>query len=132
MPKRVLALIATVMMGASLVFPWSASAHDIDVKKATELAKEYARGIIKEGRGYITFAWRCKKLYPGHNHVVQCTLEYKNAKDKAAGVYTCKEVIELFMLAHSRTSNRPEYRIAGRHISSRPCGSRWLTDGWVD
>lgn len=125
MLKRVLVLIATVVMVASLVFTLSASAHNIDLPKARELAKEYARSIIKEGRGYVTYSWRCGKMFPGHNHFVQCEIEYKNAKDKAAGTYTCKEVIQIKFPAHAR-SNTHTYSYTMLHTSGNTCGSRKL------
>jgi hypothetical protein len=42
--RRVLVLIAALSMGISLVFSSTASAHNINLPKARELAKEYARG----------------------------------------------------------------------------------------
>ncbi len=123
--KSILAGIAVVVMGTSLVFSGSASAHNIDLPKARELAKEYARGIIKEGRGYINYAWRCKSMFSGHNHYVQCEIEYKTAKDKAAGVYSCKEVIQVILQAHG-SSNTHNYSYLMKHTSGNRCGSRNL------
>jgi hypothetical protein len=43
--RRVLAGIAAILMGASLVFAWSASAHNISLEGSRETAREYARQI---------------------------------------------------------------------------------------
>jgi hypothetical protein len=126
--KRVIVGIAVLLMVASLVFPWSASAHNIDVKKATEVAKEYAREVIKESQGkYLHFKWRCGRMYPGHNHYVGCTIEYQNAKDKAAGVYTCKETININMKPNR---GKDIYDLYASHTSFR-CGNRILKDNKV-
>jgi hypothetical protein len=124
--RRVLALVAAIVMGASLVFTLSASAHNIDVAKARELAREYARQM-RDGSGgkYTNYTTRCGAMFPNHNHLVSCTIQYYNAKDKAAGVYTCKEKIQLHMGSHSRSNE--DYRILGNHISSQ-CGSRTLNN----
>jgi hypothetical protein len=42
--RSVLVGVAALSMGVSLVFTPSTSAHNIDLPKARELAKEYARG----------------------------------------------------------------------------------------
>jgi hypothetical protein len=126
MPRRVLALIATVVMGASLIFTWSTSAHNIDLAKAREAIREYARGVRNEpGRGYVHYSTDCQKMFPGHNHRVRCVVSYQNEKDSAAGVYTCREAIEVLMPPHSSSS--PElYLLAARHTSANTCGSRRL------
>jgi hypothetical protein len=113
-------------MGASLVFSGSTSAHNIDVKKAREVIREYARGVRDQSGGkYIHFSTRCGAMFPNHNHYARCTVEYQNAKDSAAGVYTCKEKIQLHMGSHSRSNE--DFRILGNHISSQ-CGSRTLNN----
>ena len=125
--RRVLAGIAALLMGASLVFTSSTSAHNIDVEKARELAREYARQMRDESGGkYTNYTTRCGAMYPNHNHLVSCTIQYYNAKDKAADVYTCKETIQLNMRAHSQTRGYQLFEIYGKH-TSRPCGSRELT-----
>lgn len=123
--RRVIVAMAVLSMGASLVFSVNVSAHNIDVKKATEVAKEYAREVIKESQGkYRHFKWRCGRMYPGHNHYVGCTLEYQNDKDKAAGVYTCKETININMIPNR---GKDIYDLYASHTSFR-CGNRILKD----
>jgi hypothetical protein len=60
--RRVLAGIVAMLMGASLVFSGSASAHNIDLAKARDLARNYARSIRDESGGkylhYTTDGWR--------------------------------------------------------------------------
>ncbi len=123
--KRVLAGIAVLLMGASLVFSSNVSAHNIDLAKAWELARDYARQVRSESGGkYLHYSTNCVRAYPNHNHIVRCLIEYQNAKDTAAGVYTCRENIEIFLSAHG--GNLPDYRISGRHTSNSICGSRPL------
>jgi hypothetical protein len=64
-------------------------------------------------------------MYPGHNHFVQCEIEYKTAKDKALGTYTCKEVIQIKFHAHG-SSNTHNYFYLMMHTSGNRCGSRKL------
>jgi hypothetical protein len=129
MLKRVLVLIAALSMGASLVFTSSAIAHNIDLDKAWELARNYARSVREESNGkYLHYTTNCVKAFPGHNHFVRCVIEYQNAKDTAAGVYTCKETIELYMVPHDYGRDGPVYTIYARHTSSNKCGSLRLKD----
>ncbi len=58
--RKVLAGIAAIVMGASLVFTLSASAHDIDVEKAREMSRDYARTVHKE-RNYLHYKMNCNK-----------------------------------------------------------------------
>jgi hypothetical protein len=124
--RKVLAVIAALLMGASLVFSGSASAHNIDVKKAREVIREYARSVRDQSGGkYIHFSTRCGAMFPNHNHYARCTVEYQNAKDSAAGVYTCKETIEVFMRPNGGPGRRgPDiYDIYAKHTSFA-CGGR--------
>lgn len=58
--RRVLAGIAVMLMGASLVFMLSASAHNIDLDKAWALARDYARIVRKESpKRYLHYATNC-------------------------------------------------------------------------
>lgn len=130
MLRRSLACIAALLMVASLVFTRSTSAHNIDVKKARELVRDYARGVRDQSGGkYLHYSTRCTRSNPGHNHYVSCVVEYQNAKDKAAGVYTCKETLIIFLQAHSGSVE--DYRIVGRHASNNTCGSRRLNPNQV-
>jgi hypothetical protein len=123
--RRVLAGIAVLLMGASLVFTSSASAHNIDVAKAREIARDYARQVRDESGGkYLHYGTTCTRNFPNHNHSARCTINYYNAKDKAAGVYTCRETIEIFLSPHG--DSLPDYRISGRHTSNSNCGGRRL------
>jgi hypothetical protein len=124
--RRALTGIAVLLMGASLVFTGSTSAHNIDLVKARDLARNYARSVRDESGGkYLHFSTSCKRNFPGHNHSVRCVLEYQNAKDRASGVYTCKETIELYMSPHL-SSGEMGYNIMGRHTSLNGCGNRRL------
>jgi hypothetical protein len=62
---RVLAGIAAILMGASLIFSVNVSAHNIDVKKARELVRDYARGV-RDGSGgkYIHYSTRSPDRTP--------------------------------------------------------------------
>ena len=127
--RRILAGVATVLMGASLVFTSTVFAHNTDLAKAWELTRDYARSVRAESGGkYLHYSTNCVRAFPGHNHIVRCVIEYQNAKDTAARVYTCKETIELKMKAHSQTGGYPVYTIYGQHTSNNKCGSRWLTE----
>lgn len=129
--RSVLAGIIAVLMGASLVFTGSASAHNIDLAKAKVLARDYARTVREESGGkYIYSAWSCVNAFPDHNHFVRCTIQHQNAADRAAGVYTCKESIELYMKPHDwyLKSEGLSYFIFAKHTSANPCGRIRLND----
>lgn len=124
--RKVLTGMATLLMGASLVFPWNTSAHNIDLDKAWEAARNYARKVRKESSGkYLHYSTNCVRAFPGHNHIVRCLIDFQNAKDAAAGVYTCRESIEILMLPHSR-SGQMNYDLRWMHTSTNQCGSRRL------
>jgi hypothetical protein len=124
--RRILAGVAAILMGASLVFSGSVSAHDIDVKKARELVREYARSVRDQSGGkYIHFSTRCTAMFPNHNHYASCIAEYQNAKDTAAGVYTCKEMITVFFSNHN-SRDASSYYYFMTHASGNRCGSRRL------
>ena len=121
--RRVLAGITALLMGSSLVFTGDASAHNIDLAKARDLARIYARGV-RDGSGgkYLHYTTSCRKNFPGHNHSARCTIQYQNAQDAAAGVYTCKEIIELAMGPHRRSDDSFDYDIYANHVSNNWCG----------
>lgn len=127
--RKVLAMIATISMGASLIFTSSTSAHNIDLAKAREVAREYARTVRAESGGkFLHYSTNCVRAFPGgHNHYVRCLIEYQNEKDTAAGVYTCKETIEVYMKPNGGPGNRgPDiYTLYAKHTSF-PCGRRKL------
>jgi hypothetical protein len=125
--RRALTGIAALLMGASLVFTGSTSAHNIDLAKARELARTYAQSVRGESGGkYLHYKTKCARNFPGHNHSVRCVIEYQNASDAAKGVYTCKESIELAFPPHDRSSNQMTYEIYANHASNNQCGSRRL------
>jgi len=136
MLRRVLVLIAALSMGASFIFTWRTSAHNIDLAKAKELVRDYARAVRAESKGmyvddpngYIHSTWGCVNAFPNHNHIVRCGVQHQIARDKAAGVYTCRETLELYMAPHSGGKYGPIYRIYARHTSGNTCGGRYLKD----
>jgi hypothetical protein len=122
--RRVLAGAAAILMGVSLVFTGSTSAHDIDLLKARESAREYARRVRDNSGGkYLHYSTKCRAMFPGHNHYVSCVIDYQNAKDKAAGVYTCRESIKIYMFPHSVGLN---YTLVGDHSSNNNCGGYFV------
>jgi len=116
-------IIAVLLMGASFIFMRRASAHNIDLAKAKVLARDYARKVRYESKGvYIHSRWSCVNAFPKHNHYVRCLIEHQNAADKAAGVYTCKETIELYM-APDDWQEGLVYSIWAKHTSADHCGN---------
>jgi len=117
-------IIAVLLMGASFIFMRRASAHNIDLAKAKVLARDYARKVREESGGkYIRSTWNCVNAFPNHNHYVRCVIQHQNAADKATGVYTCKESIELYMSPDDLSKAGPAYMIYARHTSRNQCGS---------
>ena len=122
--RKLLAGVAAILMGASLVFSGSASAHDVDLKKAREVTREYARSVRAASNGrYLHYSTRCRKLFP---HIVQCEIEYQNAQDTAKGVYTCKEGITVYFRPHSSAGE--DYTLYGKHHSANACGGTFLNN----
>jgi len=124
----ILAVIATVLMSAGLVFAADALAHNIDLEKAWEKARDYARVKRSDpGRTYKHYATDCVEAFPGHNHIVRCTVSYQNPKDKERGKWTCSERIEVYLEAHGRSGPGGIYERFGsdvmhiRHTSQRQC-----------
>jgi hypothetical protein len=123
--------IAAMLMGASLFFTWSTSAHNIDLAKARDVAREYARKVRDESGGkYLHYSTSCKKAFPGHNHVVYCTIDYQNATDTEKGVYTCRETIQIFMWSHDR-DGAGNFDLYGSHRSKFPCGKIYLHETYM-
>jgi hypothetical protein len=122
MRRILVAGVVALLMGASLIFSGSASAHNIDLAKARETARDFARAIRAQSNGnLIHYSTNCVRAFPGHNHIVRCNIEYQNAKDTEKGVYTCKESVEIFVDSHSRGSGE-DYRTFVRHTSRNRCG----------
>ncbi len=121
-----ISLVIIFLLGASLVFPLSASAHNIDVKKAREVIRNYAQKVRDESGGkYAHYSTSCVAAFPGHNHIARCVVDYKNEADTKKGVYTCRELIEVKLWAHDAGIN---YTPRGVHVSP-PCGN--VTLDWT-
>lgn len=124
--RRVLAGLAAILIGASLIFSPRVSSHNIDLAKARDVAREYARKVRDESGGkYLHYSTSCKKAFPGHNHVAYCTIDYQNATDAEKGVYTCRETIQIFMWAH-RSDGSYNFALLGSHRSGNVCGKIYL------
>jgi len=124
--RRILTGIAVLMMGASLFSSRRAEAHNIDLEKAQEMARVYARLVRTQSGGkYLHYSTKCGKAFPGHNHVVRCTIDYQNESDTQKGVYTCRETIELFHRSHRTYGG--DYLIFGNHSSTK-CGNFYLKE----
>ena len=119
--RRVLAGIAAILMGASFIFSGNVSAHNIDLVKAREVARNYARQVRDESGGkYLHFSTNCVRAFPGHNHIVRCLIDYQNAADAKKGVYTCRELIEIKMKPHN--GDEVNFDLYGYHASHNNCG----------
>ena len=124
----ILGAIAIVLMSTGLIFGSNTRAHNIDLEKAWEKARDYARAKRSDpGRTYKHYATDCVKAFPGHNHIVRCTIFYQNPKDKERGKWTCSERIEVYHDAHGRTGPGGIFERFGsdvmhiRHTSKRQC-----------
>ncbi|MFL6229075.1 MAG: hypothetical protein ACJ741_09870 [Pyrinomonadaceae bacterium] len=121
---RALAGIVAIVMGASLIFAGNVSAHNIDMNKAREAARNYARQVRDESGGkYTHYSTSCVAAFPGHNHIARCLIDYKNEEDTKKGVYTCRELVEIKLLPHH---SGIDYTPRGVHVST-PCGNLKLT-----
>ena len=123
--RRVLAGIAALLMGASLIFTSSAFAHNIDLAKAQEIARDYARLVRSESGGkYTHYATDCYNLYQGHNHFVRCQIEYDNEETKNSTTDTraCRETIDIYLRPHNQGETFDYYI---RH-QGEACGRRRL------
>ena len=120
--------IGVSIMGARLVYPSSAYAHNINLLKAREVIRTYARGVRDQSGGkYLHFSTSCVDAFAGHHsHIVRCRVDYQNAADTEKGVYTCRETIEVKMLPHDSRASGLNYTLYAYHTSSPPCGSREL------
>jgi len=120
--RRALAGIAVILIGASLIFSGIVSAHNIDLKKARELARDYARKVRDESGGkYAHYSTNCVAAFPNHNHIARCLIEYRNEADTKKGVYTCQELIEINLPPHN--DGRMGYDLWANHVSFSQCGN---------
>jgi hypothetical protein len=99
------------------------SAHNIDIAKAREVIRNYARKVRDESGGkYAHYTTSCVAAFPGHNHIASCVVDYTNKADTKAGVYTCREIVEVKLGIHDAGIN---YTPHGQH-ASEPCGNEKL------
>lgn len=118
--RRLLVAVVAILMGAIFVLEWSASAHNIDVKKAREVIRNYARRVRDESGGkYAHFSTSCVAAFPGHNHIAVCVVDYQNEEDTKKNVYTCRERIDVRLWPHERGL---DYTPRAEHMSA-PCGN---------
>lgn len=122
--SSIIAIVA-ILIGASLVFSGRTSAHNIDLKKAREFVRDYARAVRDQSGGkYAHYSTNCVAAFPGHNHIARCLVDYKNEADAKKGVYTCRELIEIKMGSHHGIQE--DYTMWASHASSNQCGSQRL------
>ena len=122
--RRILIAVAVLWLGASFVFPWTTSAHNTNLAKAQEIARDYAREVRAESNGkYLHYSTNCVKAFPNHNHIVRCVIEFQDASDTEKNVYTCKEKIEIYMKPHNRGE---DFSLFGRHTSNNHCGKNYM------
>ena len=122
MRRRSLIVIIAGLSGVCLLFTWAASAHNIDLKKAREVARDYARQVRDESGGkYVHYSTNCVAAFPNHNHIARCLVEYRNEADTKKGVYTCQELIEINLPPHS--DGQMGYDLWANHVSFSQCGN---------
>ena len=128
MRRKSLVLLVVFLMATSLVGTRSTSAHNIDLKKAREVAREYARSVRDASGGkYAHYSTNCVRAFPNHNHYVRCLIDYQSASDTEKGVYTCRESIELYLDHHEGgASGVGSWVVLGKHTSRNQCGSKRL------
>src|SRR6058998_1157308 len=77
------------------------AAHNIDVAMARDKAREYAKQKVADPkRAYEHFTTDCVAAFPGHNHVVRCSIFYLHDKRNQL----CKERIEVSLPAHHKAN----------------------------
>lgn len=126
--RRLLAKVALVLMGASLIFSPSAFAHNINLVTAKAKVSRYAQRVVNARTNrYILVTTDCDKAFNGHNHYARCTVKYKDKETKDRdGEYACAENTEVFFQSHNllRGENNTYYM---RH-TSRECGDMRLSN----
>lgn len=121
MLRMTLAGVAALLMCASFIFSGNVSAHNIDLAKAREAAREYARRVREESNGkYAHYSTNCVRSNPGHNHFVSCMIDFQSEADAAKGVYTCREAILIYMPPHH--NDQYFFVLYGKHASRNYCG----------
>jgi len=123
--SRDLAGIVAILMGVSLVFTLRASAHNISLANAQEMARQYARTVREESQGrYIRTKTDCYNLFPGHNHQVRCEIDYDNEATKNTGATVCSETIDVYVSSHRGGQSFKKWM---KHSSPQICGIRRLS-----
>lgn len=113
--KSVYVGIAALFMGASLVFTFDASAHDIDAEQARQKLKGYAQTVDKDGNPDI----RCDKIYP---HQVICEIRYFNPVSLKI---SCEESITVYFKSHS--GSKRDWTYYTSHRGPKKCGKKYLS-----
>ena len=122
MLRKSLVVLVVFLMATSFVGIQGTSAHNIDLKKAREIVRDYARQVRDESGGkYVHYSTNCVNAFPNHNHIARCLVEFRNAADSEKGVYTCRELIEIKMPAHN--DGAISYNLWANHVSDNQCGS---------
>jgi hypothetical protein len=124
--RRVLAVIAAILMCASLVFTLRASAHNISLANAQNMVLQYAETVVDESKGkYIQAETDCYNLFPGHNHYVRCEIYYKDQATKnTTGQGVCYETVDVYVQSHRDGQSFKKWM---RHTSYQHCGKRALS-----
>jgi len=123
MRRKSLVVLVVFLIATSPVGTRSTSAHNIDLKKAREIVRDYARRVRDESGGkYIHYSTNCVNAFPNHNHIARCLVEFRNAADSEKGVYTCRELIEIKAPAHNNSAMN--FNLWANHVSDNHCGSR--------
>ena len=123
MPRRVLVLIAALLMSASFIFSVSTSAHNIDLEAARNAARRYARQVRDQSVGkYQHYSTNCENAFPGHNHIVRCQIDYQHDAFTKSAAYTCREFIEIKVAPHGSIFNPVKSGILYGYHTSAPCG----------
>ena len=98
-------------------------AHNIDVAKARDKAREYAKGKVADpNRAYEHFTTDCLAAFPGHNHYVRCSIFYFDGSRNQL----CKERIEVYLPEHHR-AKFPDLGMVSnfdyflKHTSTKEC-----------
>ena len=113
---------AMVIVLASSLLYWTApnvSAHTIDVAKAREKAREYARAKVNDpNRNYKHYQTDCVAAFPNHNHIVTCSIGYDTEANRGNKEFSCKESIEVYLYPHK---DFLVYTLQIRHTSKAEC-----------
>ena len=77
MRKGLLIVIVAMLVAVNFIFTCSTSAHNVDLRKARELARDYARKVRDESGGkYAHYSTNCVAAFPNHNHITQWLLHF--------------------------------------------------------